>query len=696
MDAQQSPDKDNSRLDHAAQLAAEETARGEPGKAYQREVTTIRDDAFVLSLLMRPDGSNRLDSITVEVLSRSGTLVATYQTTSSIPPWISKEAVKLSKALEHGIHPKRLLSEIVLLLAANSAVEWNLSSPPSPPAAQGGPPRFTSVIPTLLDFAERPQIVDEHLTATIPTERGFDRLTVKMSPNLGFMRCIIEGDEFSGQPREWKIRARLDRKLEEGLFRQDLSLKANELLIRLYLDGGKSLVDLLDGGHFGAQACPIPYKSSSHIDTRLSRGFIDVADKSTELLHSRAKVFLRLGTRFAVIRVVPCPDDFSQAASVVFDCGSSNPELNVLQLDYIEMAYKLLTSSNAGERYRGAQMCSPKQSGLEYFRVGYQPAKEASPLVYSLLKMDISYWSPTPNLEALIGESHAYEINSLQGMNIVVPQPGSWQDIAIMLEGGRRILAERLERELSPGNRHLFRDITCILHNNGSIGVTLHNRIGGVYHAVIDGDRVRDESSQAAIIASLFASFARSTGGAWTAVVGEIENLSGQSAADVELRLGDPQYQNIPPFEDRMGALMLAEAVKLSAFVSADAPSRRKLTSEIRYAGLGSAHISFSREGNGPTFEFLVQDNELREVVITKTKADPERPDPRAITLYRFRADGITLNSEHFFEILEAAHNFAGQLVPYPYDNWYRQAFPQLLEPFVAVLSARMNRVFPL
>jgi hypothetical protein len=698
MDAQQSPDKGPSRIksESAAltkEFLAEDIASHGLVAPKVVESVSIRDRNFSLSILVRADSSKRVEWVLVKAFMQDGTPVAHYSTSGSIPETISREVLRLGKEYDRRKDPQALLKDVVALFRQRFPVGWDVYAPTPVPTDKGKIPKFLPFAPTIDAFALRPGVVDEQLVAVVSTEQGFDRLVVRMNPNLGFMRCSIESDTFPGDPREWKITARLDSKLDVGFLRNRLERKANDLLVRLHLDGAQEVIDILDQGRFDARAIPGLSVLAHQRDSKLAHGHIDIADQSKDLEHSSARVSLSIGTRCAVIQIVPYPEDLSQSTSIVFKCSDHYPELTAFQLHYIEKAYKLITSDSAAERYRGARMCS-SQDGIRPYPFEESPPEERERAsIDSIYRTEFEYWGEAPDLNRLLGEEAADTLNRLREIRFVDPPPDSTEEIVNLLDGGRRIMADRLESDLSRANPHWFSRLVCTLMADGSIRVKLSNSIGGVLRAVIDPDKLAQASDSASTIEELFQSFARSTGNQWTDVLGHVERLAGQSSSDVGLRLVDPLYENIPPFEDQMGLRMLSECVKLSAYVTATIPPSEPMKSQIRYAGLGSAQVSFFRSEESPMLTFLLQNNELREVVIGRPNVGTEQHGHGAVDICRFRAEGLRLYSEGYADILDEAHEYAKQVNANSWGVWWNSAFPQVLKPIVTVLSTRMKLV---
>jgi hypothetical protein len=105
---------------------------------------------------------------------------------------------------------------------------------------------------------------------------------------------------------------------------------------------------------------------------------------------------------------------------------------------------------------------------------------------------------------------------------------------------------------------------------------------------MITPSRLDQHGDPSMTITSLFQTFATSTGDRWMDVVGHIEKLCGELGGDAELLGFDPTRHNVPPFEDRIGAAMLRESVRTSAFICAlPNSSQLHMNGTIEYAGPG-------------------------------------------------------------------------------------------------------------
>lgn len=652
---------------------------------------SIHGRNFIITLGMRSDKANPFTSITVEIFSQDRIPIAAYRTDSIIPEAIGREILRPEKLALGRKEPQFFLKNMVRLLENNFPAEWSCTEFSIQPRGRGRAPTFRSVTPSLIEFADRPSIVDERLSATVHAEQGPVSLEIRMSPDQGHMRCaLLSGSEI----REWKIPARIEQTIDQDSLRADLTRKSDELLIRLHLDGLDAVTDLLNSGHFNARAVPHHQSVTYQIDSKLSRGYIPAAERSTSLEPSLAEVSLQIGTRYAAIQIVPCSHDTSQSTSIVFACSERQRELNGFQLHHIETAHKMLTSSSHQERHDGLMMCELDKARRRHPFTRQPSGDSAHVGITSIGDLRITLWGPTPDMNEFVDQSAAHEIFEIPNICVFPSGIGSRERVQNMLDGGREMSAVRSSSPRATVDGHCFHTLRCIRYNDNSIRATLTNAIGGSYDAMITPSRLDQHGDPSMTITSLFQTFATSTGDRWMDVVGHIEKLCGELGGDAELLGFDPTRHNVPPFEDRIGAAMLRESVRTSAFICAlPNSSQLHMNGTIEYAGPGCARILFSRNTTGPVLKFILKDYALREVTISRP-IDPKPADGApTVHRYRFVSEGIPIGSASYIEILQAAHTYATQAPLNLSLTFWKKEFVTLVTPLTKILSEKMRCV---
>lgn len=648
---------------------------------------TIQGQYYRMSLMLEPNDPRAIKSVAIEIFSKDATPVATYRTSTPIPLAASKEITRPDKLARVDQAADSILQSVTRLLGNDSGVEWNCEEIENPPSSSGAFAHFFPQTPSLSEFGGNPKCIESHLQAKVPTDQGFDRLSVQLYPHVGFMKCRIEAES---ETREWKIKANLDHSIREVDIRADLYRKAHELLVTLYLDGAQKVTSLLDEGIFGARNIPASPSIAHKTDKALSRGYTEVPDHSTSLEHSLSAISLQIGSRYAAIRIKPCSDDFSRSTGIVFHCSDKYPELTGFQIHHIETAYKLLASSSAAERELGSRMCS-QVLGQRLIPLN-ESKSESTPTfgINSTSALHIEYWSPSPDISCLFSEAAADEIMSIPGIAVYLPSDSTTEQIRNLIDGVREIAAVRCYPTLNAVVKYNFGSIRCGVLNDGSIRVIVTNSIGGEYRTLLSTQQVADEGGPATVVHSLFTSFASSVGDRWMEIVGHIERLSGQHVIDPELLASDPQHATVPPFNDVVGASMIKESVRIGHFICASIihPTPDHLI--IGYAGVGCARLAIRRDATNAMVELVLKDNRLQELSISKPVFPSTMDGPRSNPIYRFRSDQLMVGTPEYGEIIQQAHNFIANLPYQATAPFWKTGLEKLSEPLRAILGVHM------
>jgi hypothetical protein len=311
--------------------------------------------------------------------------------------------------------------------------------------------------------------------------------------------------------------------------------------------------------------------------------------------------------------------------------------------------------------------------------------------VEAVAALNISEWGPTPDLGEFVDPSTAQQIMALKDICVLPNGSDPSERVEIKLDGGREMAAVRAVPPRVNVDGHCFHTIRCIRLNDDSIRVALLNSIGGSYQGLITAAEIEGSGGHPIVIPALFEAFAASTGDRWMDVVGYIEELRGERGSDTE-RLGyDPTYQNIPPFEDRSGAEMIREGVKMGAFICARVDTRdTPMHGTIQYAGPGCVRVSFKRKATGPILEFVVKESILREVSLSRPSVPANEDGAPAVPLYRFRSEGIQIGSPTYIRIMQEAHNYALQ-VPLKFSRtFWNDELITMATPLTNLLSETM------
>lgn len=666
-----------------------ETAHALPAPSLppRPEVIYLTGANFRLELQPEKNRPDSIESLTIKALTAEGRTVATYETVSRIPPTIRQAIFSLLQRPRFISESAAFLREVTSLLLNKTSVEFICTLPRSTSITTTRSPSFLPLVPHLEEFAQRPSVADEHFTALVDTETGPELFTVRMYPDLGFMRCLLQSKRAAHRDHEWKIITKFKQGAKESDITSELLYKATDLLTHLSFCGAEGLTDYLDAGHWGVVSMLSNPVEASLKDEKLACGAVGHPTRSMRDEKSSTTVSLEIGKRLAVISITPfSPNQFGSKHLIIY-CPDDSPELTGFQLQYIQTVYNLITSPTAGFRDRGCEMLRPmaeyaEQAALAPDITGIAPEKVAAS--ESALRMFIL--EPPIDLLGSLGHLSALRIASIPGIIMTGRVSDSIEAIRVLLEGGREIFVKRNPSTTPHSALHWFDRMRCVVFSDGSIHVNLSNQLNGSHRAVINSSRFANTSSQSEVLEQLIETFALSTGRAWTEIVGLVEKLSGQSEIDPELRTFDLSHTNIPPYEDRSGALMIEAGAKCLSFICAGSRSYTPLTHSLLYLGSGAVAARVSGSEYEPTLELVLKDGHLSQISIfgvAKHAHVRER-------FVRFSSASLKVGSSAFDEVLDAAEVFAKAALQGCTKFFGDPRSLEALENFKRVLSTHM------